>query len=132
MNGTQPLVMLVDDDPELRQSMVDLLEDEGYRTVTAASGREALMLLRTHELPNLILLDLMMPDLNGWQFCEMQQRDPSLAGIPVLVVTAARTLAQTPAGVDVLLKPFSLEEVLEKVQRLTGRGPVPSSPASPA
>ena len=111
-------ILLVDDDPELRQSMVDLLEDEGYPTRSASSGREALALLGGPDLPSLILLDLMMPDLNGWQFCEMQRRDPRIAGIPVLVVTAARSVAPTPAGVDVLFKPFSLDEVLDKVQRL--------------
>lgn len=111
-------ILLVDDDPELRQSLVDLLEDEGHRTRTASSGREALQILGGPELPRLILLDLMMPDLNGWQFCELQRQDPRLASVPVLVVTAARSLAQTPPGVDVLFKPFSLEEVLEKVARL--------------
>jgi CheY-like chemotaxis protein len=124
-------ILLVDDDAELRQSLVDLLEDEGYRTVTAASGREALAILREPELPDLILLDLMMPDLNGWQFCELQRRDLRLAGIPVLVVTAARSMAPSPAGADVLYKPFSLEEVLEKVERLVSGRAAAASP-SPA
>jgi CheY-like chemotaxis protein len=118
MNPTS-YILLVDDDPELRQSMVDLLEDEGYQTRSASSGREALAVLAGADLPSLILLDLMMPDLNGWQFCELQRRDPRIARIPVLVVTAARSVAPTPAGVDVLFKPFSLDEVLEKVQRLS-------------
>ena len=114
----RPYILLVDDDPELRQSLVDLLEDEGYATRTAGSGREALSLLETPELPRLILLDLMMPDINGWQFCEKQQLDGRLAGIPVLVVTASRSLGPKPPGTDVLFKPFTIEEVLAKVQRL--------------
>src|SRR5262249_30448512 len=77
----RPRILLVDDDPELRQSLVDLLEDEGYRPHTAASGRQALAALRDPDLPDLILLDLMMPDLNGWQFCDMQRKDPRLAAI---------------------------------------------------
>src|SRR3954471_11435420 len=81
-------ILLIDDDSELRQSLVDLLEDEGHQTRTASSGREALAMLEGPDLPRMILLDLMMPDLNGWQFCELQRQNPRLAAIPVLVVTA--------------------------------------------
>jgi DNA-binding response OmpR family regulator len=121
-----PYILLVDDDPELRQSLVDLLEDEGFRTRSAASGREALAMLRDPDLPRLILLDLMMPDMNGWEFCELKSHDARIAHVPVLVVTAARSVMQAPIGAEVLFKPFSLDEVLEKVRRLGGWAGAPS------
>ncbi|HXJ23917.1 MAG TPA: response regulator [Polyangia bacterium] len=121
-------ILLVDDDPDLRQCLVDILEDEGFVTQTAGTGREALALLQSPHLPSLILLDLMMPELNGWQFYERQQSDPRLAPIPVLVVTANRgTSAGIPPGSDVLWKPFSAESVLNKVHGLIAptSGPAP-------
>jgi two-component system, chemotaxis family, chemotaxis protein CheY len=111
-------ILLVDDDPDLRQCLVDILEDEGFATQTAGTGREALALLEAAQLPSLILLDLMMPELNGWQFYERQQLDPRLRPIPVLVVTANRGTSAGIPGSDVLLKPFSAESVLDKVHGL--------------
>jgi two-component system chemotaxis response regulator CheY len=111
-------ILLVDDDPDLRQCLVDILEDEGFVTQTAGTGREALAVLQSPHLPSLILLDLMMPELNGWQFYERQQSDPRLARIPVLVVTANRGTSAGIPGSDVLLKPFSAESVLNKVHGL--------------
>jgi len=111
-------ILLVDDDPDLRQCLVDILEDDGFATQTAGTGREALALLQAPKLPSLILLDLMMPELNGWQFYERQQLDPRLAHIPVLVVTANRGMSAGIPGSDVLLKPFSAESVLHKVHGL--------------
>ncbi|HVZ85538.1 MAG TPA: response regulator [Polyangia bacterium] len=114
----KPYILLVDDDSDLRQCLVDLLQDEGYVTRTAGSGREAMSLLEGGTPPRLILLDLMMPDLNGWQFYELQQQNQRLARIPVLVVTASRSLGPNLPGTDVLLKPFSIDDVLNKVERL--------------
>ena len=116
--STGARILVVDDDADLRQSLVDLLEDEGYTTQAAASGREALAVLKGPVLPQLIILDLMMPDLNGWQFRDIQSTDPRLAAIPVLVVTAGRKMAQELVGPEVLFKPFSLEDLLSKVERL--------------
>jgi len=127
-----PYILLVDDDSDLRQCLVDLLEDEGYVTRTACSGREALALLENSAPPCLILLDLMMPDLNGWQFYEQQQRNRQLAQIPVLVVTASRSLGPNIPGSDVLLKPFTIDDVLDKVERLVPMGDLPDElPARP-
>ncbi|HVY39184.1 MAG TPA: response regulator [Polyangia bacterium] len=116
-----PHILLVDDDADLRQCLVDVLEDAGYLVQTASSGREALRLLDGADLPQLILLDLMMPDLNGWQFYEQKQKVGRLADIPVLVVTASRALGASFPGSEVLLKPFSVETVVEKVEQLVGR-----------
>jgi CheY-like chemotaxis protein len=114
-------ILVVDDDADLRQNMADVLEDEGYATRVAGSGREALSILKkTPQIPRLILLDLLMPDMNGWQFCHEQRADHRLIDVPVLVVTANRNLGPDPPGNDVLLKPFRLEEILQKVKRLAG------------
>lgn len=121
MNPFGP-ILLIDDDADLRQSLQDLLEDEGYPTRTAGSGREALELLRAIDPPRLILVDLMMQDMNGWQFCEAKRNDPRLADIPLVVITAVSNLNEWPDGAEVLFKPFSLEELLARVQRLTGQG----------
>jgi CheY-like chemotaxis protein len=115
-----PVILLVDDDADLRQCLVDVLEDAGYQVKTASSGREALRLLDGADLPRLILLDLMMPDLNGWQFYEQKQKVERLAEIPVLVVTASRALGASFPGSEVLLKPFSIETVVERVEHLVG------------
>lgn len=115
-----PRLLIVDDDRDLRESLVDMLESEGYRVDSAASGREALALLaRPAPLPALMLLDLVMPDLGGREFCEIQRRDDRLAGIPVLILTASQDLGRTLEGMEVLLKPFFVEALLAKVRRLT-------------
>jgi CheY-like chemotaxis protein len=119
--STTAHILLVDDDADLRQCLVDVLEDAGYLVKTASSGREALRLLAGGDLPGLILLDLMMPDLNGWQFYEEKQKIGRLASIPVLVVTASRALGASFPGSEVLLKPFSVETVVEKVEQLVSR-----------
>ena len=114
-------ILVVDDDADLRQNIADVLEDEGYVTRVAGTGREALTIMKkTPEVPRLVLLDLLMPDMNGWQFCHEQRTDRRFIDVPVLVVTANRNLGPDPPGNDVLLKPFRLEEILQKVKRLTG------------
>ena len=77
-------ILVVDDDPDIRDSLREVLEDEGYGTSCVANGREALDFLRSGKRPCVILLDLMMPVMDGWQFLEEQKRDPALAAIPVL------------------------------------------------
>jgi signal transduction histidine kinase len=81
-------ILVVEDDDDLRETVVSLLEGQGYRPVGAANGLRALELLRKDPPPALILLDLMMPEMDGWQFRIEQKKDPSLAVIPVLVLSA--------------------------------------------
>jgi CheY-like chemotaxis protein len=115
-------LLVVDDDDELRQGMQDALEAEGFATTAAGDGRQALEVLQADDLPGAILLDLMMPGMNGWQFREAQRRDARIRDIPVLVITASRNLAGFPLdGEEVLLKPFGLDELLEKVRLLLAR-----------
>jgi CheY-like chemotaxis protein len=84
-----PSIMIVEDDRDTREMLGRFLELEGFDVRTAANGQLALEALQREEEPCLILLDLMMPVMNGWQFREQQVRDPRFSRIPVIVVTAA-------------------------------------------
>jgi CheY-like chemotaxis protein len=117
-------VLVVDDDADIRIALCELLEHEGYRTATAANGQEALRLLTSGERPCIILLDLMMPVMDGWQFLEQQRKDPALATIPVVVVTAAgNRIGERLEGITILEKPFKLADVLVSVERNCERPP---------
>lgn len=115
-------VLVVEDDSDIRFGLGVLLEDEGYKAVTAANGRQALAVLRAMpRLPSLILLDLMMPEMDGWQFRAEQRRDPELASIPVMVLSAAADLPKQTAklgAVGAMQKPVQVEELLAEIKRL--------------
>ena len=86
--------MVVDDDHDIRESFASLLTDAGMEVTVAQNGREALAVLRSSDPPPcLIFLDLMMPVMDGFEFRQEQCRDPGLATIPVIVITAGRTLS---------------------------------------
>ena len=111
-------ILVVDDDAEIRESLSDLLSDEGHLVRAAANGKEALELLRQTPAPCMILLDLMMPVMNGWQFVTEAAGDPALATIPVWIITAAGDAQPPPPGVSgILRKPFRLRELLDVVDR---------------
>ena len=114
------LIFVVDDDASIREALADLLGDEGYRVVTATDGQDALDKLRANAgTPCVILLDLMMPGMNGAQFYAVKQRDPQLASIPVVVISAdgnVRVKSQ-PFGGEFLTKPVRIETVLNVVER---------------
>jgi CheY-like chemotaxis protein len=113
-------VLVVDDDRDIRDSLVELLQDQGYQAAGAANGLEALEVMRTgQELPCVILLDLMMPMMDGWEFREAQLKNPAWTQIPVIVISAygdldakARALA-----VEHLRKPLALRTLMEAVRR---------------
>jgi CheY-like chemotaxis protein len=89
MKGPKRAVLVVDDDLDIREALTDILEDGGFSVMSAANGREALTLLRSLDTPPaVILLDLMMPILDGYGFLEEHRRDASLALIPVAIITA--------------------------------------------
>jgi two-component system response regulator MprA len=115
------LVLVVDDDPDILQTLALCLSTEGYGVLMAANGQEALDLLR-REKPAVILLDLMMPVMDGWQFIsEIDQRGWRKA--PILILSADRAVqghANRLRADAFLAKPFDLEELLGKVSQLTG------------
>jgi CheY-like chemotaxis protein len=118
-------VLVVEDEPDMRQLMVGLLRGDGYDAIGAAGGREALRSLRDGGVrPCLILLDLVMPDMNGWEFRAELQDDAHLASIPFIVVSGyVQALAKQPPGaVAQLEKPIDLDELLALVARYCANG----------
>jgi len=109
-------VLVVEDDLDVRQALMEVLEEHGFPALGARDGAEALLLLaRATELPCLILLDLMMPVMDGASFREAQRRDPRLAPIPVVVLSAYRDVNEQAVGLDavsVLMKPPSVRELV--------------------
>jgi CheY-like chemotaxis protein len=117
LNGHCP-ILIVEDDPDLREMMAQLLTLEGYEPVTVGNGREALDYLHTHVRPDVILLDLMMPVMDGWAFRREQQRDETLAAVPVIVLSALdQTRADDVAADAFLKKPLDFDRLLELVRR---------------
>jgi two-component system chemotaxis response regulator CheY len=116
-------VLLIDDDEAIRSSLGEFLEEQGFTVLTACHGAEALELLKTAERPALILLDFMMPVMNGSEFLAAMRGDPALRGIPVVILSAwVREWTGHAIGVDhVLGKPFNTEHLLEVVGRYCER-----------
>ena len=113
-------VLLVEDDLDVAEAILDVLMDEGYQVAHATNGREALELLKSAPKPSLILLDLMMPDMDGCQFREAQLRDPRLANIPVVVLSADRRVAEKAHELGVLgfvAKPLGPDQLVSIVEQ---------------
>src|SRR5262245_52600735 len=111
-------ILVVDDDEMIQESIREVLADEGYEVALAQSGVEALAQLRNGDRPALILLDLMMPGMDGWQFRAEQKRDPTLREIPVVVITAAGSSVKSTIDADEFMtKPVRLEDLLSVVKR---------------
>ena len=112
-----PRVMIVEDDRDTREMLEQFLALEGFEVQTAANGRQALDTLAAGPPACVIVLDLMMPVMDGWQFRDAQARDPRLSSIPVVVVTAAGPRDHV-APIDAYAwfsKPLDLERVLETI-----------------
>jgi CheY-like chemotaxis protein len=109
-------VLVVDDDFSAREVLTELLRDRGYSVISAADGREALNYLQDASPPGIIVLDLMMPVMNGWEFLQHQSHDPALRDIPVIVTTATppRHSLRVKA---VLQKPIQFEALVEMIGR---------------
>ena len=111
----------IEDDAAVRETLKLVLELEGYSVATAENGREALSLLPEIPTPCLILLDLMMPVMNGWEMARLLQKDHALAAIPMAVVTAFSEQAGNVPGAKVVLKkPVDLEQLLQVVKKYCG------------
>jgi CheY-like chemotaxis protein len=117
MNHT---VLVVEDEDELREMVREALELSGYQVVTATDGQDALAKIAGIEHVCLVLLDLLMPTMNGWEFVEKLQLRPDLASVPIVVQSSAP--ARAPAGVArVLQKPVMFEQLLAVVQEYCGQ-----------
>jgi CheY-like chemotaxis protein len=116
-------ILIVDDDHDIREALADVLGDNGYAVAAAGDGLEALAYLRENPAPSMILLDWMMPKCNGAQFRAQQLEDPTLAKIPVVLLTADVSLEDKTRQLDArayLAKPVSLEHLLAVVARVCG------------
>src|SRR5437762_5385370 len=116
-------VLIVEDDARIRNSMAEILELEGYEVGTAAHGQEALTYLRRHEAPSLILLDVVMPVMDGWEFRDLLLRDEKFAEIPVVVtssISSSYGLKGHLHAVSYMEKPFNREQLLALVKRYCG------------
>jgi CheY-like chemotaxis protein len=113
-------IMVVDDDAEVREAVSELLENHGYAVIPASNGREALDELKVNNIrPSMILLDVMMPVMDGQTFCAEQQSDPELKDIPVVVFTAFGNALEKMKDVDAmprLDKPVRAEQLLDSVE----------------
>jgi CheY-like chemotaxis protein len=112
------LVAIVEDDVEFRNMLRELLEEEGYRVIALANGAEALAALRGNVVPNVILLDVSMPVMDGFDFLRHRSEDPKLAAVPVVLVTNAKPHERPTVGVsDVVRKPIDIDEILFAIKR---------------
>ena len=113
-------VLIVDDDRSIRRSLHAALDDEGYDVAEADNGLEALRQLREGPRPHVILLDLMMPVMDGYTFSSRMHREPELADIPVIVVTAGGNCAEVRrrlSVLDCLHKPLDLGRLLDTIEK---------------
>jgi CheY-like chemotaxis protein len=109
-------VLITEDDHEIREALEVLLADVGFRVLTAADGRQALTLLKrlrgTADFPTVMLLDLMMPTMNGWELLLELRADPELAALPVVIVSAFADQAPKEGVRAVLKKPVQVSQLL--------------------
>ncbi len=115
----RPRVLVVEDDSDLREIVCEVLENAGYDSIAAAGGEEALAVLHRPEHADLILLDLTMPGMSGFELRERLLDTPELRSIPVVVMTASRKFDPStlcPAGV--LLKPLDTTQLLDAIDKV--------------
>ena len=116
-------ILIVEDDHDVAQSVAEVLEASGYGTGIAANGLEALDHLRNDGHPDLIVLDMMMPVMDGWKFREEQRKLPAFDSIPVVIVTAdgnARGKAEAIQADGLVSKPVTIDGLLNEVERICG------------
>jgi CheY-like chemotaxis protein len=109
------MVLLVDDDEDVRESIGDLPRGRGYAVMTAADGAEALAMLAGIERPCIVLLDLVMPGMDGWTFLANIQGNPTLATIPVVIASAHAATHPPTGALGLLRKPFELDDLFRIV-----------------
>ena len=125
-----PTVLLVDDEPNILLSLKFLMQKEGYEVFVAKNGDEALAIAR-QRLPDLVILDVMLPSPNGYEVCQTMRADPQLTGLYILMLTAKSNPAEREKGLamgadDYVSKPFSNRELVDKVRVVLGSNPAVS------
>lgn len=116
--GTQ--ILVVEDDPDHRKALTEMLEQEGYQVTSAGEGSQAIEKLRWGLRPAAILLDMRMHVMNGWEFRRELEKDPALPSIPVLIMSGGPLKPKDLAGcADWITKPVNKEELLKKLEQAT-------------
>lgn len=111
-------ILVVDDDPAIREAIAELLRDQGYDVSVAANGVQALLVCRSRRSPDLIVLDLQMPVMDGTEFARKKDEDPNLSHVPVCVITAFRDSTSIPRGAAVVLrKPLGSADLISVARR---------------
>jgi CheY-like chemotaxis protein len=126
---TRPSVLIVDDDVDIREVLAEILEGVGFDVLTAPNGREALMTVRQMSVPpSVILLDLMMPIMDGYGFLEQRSLDPALECIPIAIVTAGHGVDRERIGdgIPIVAKPFECSDLLRVLDALGAKGARPT------
>ena len=123
MSAARGTVLVVDDDASVRDGLVAFLRDEGYGALGAENGRRALEVLETIEAPRLILLDLMMPVMDGWQFLAERARRSNAT--PVVLLSGLSFIRDAPGVADFLSKPVNFEKLRDCLDRFCGK-PAPA------
>jgi CheY-like chemotaxis protein len=123
-------ILVVDDDPGIRLLLMTYLRRRGFQVLDASNGREALERMRSAG-PDLVIMDLMMPEVSGWDVLRERSGDPFLKRIPIIVVTAnnvreARIDVAAQDVLHILAKPFDLDELLSRVTEGLEPSPVPA------
>ncbi len=112
-------ILIADDEPDIVETIKFLVESEGFNCITAFDGEEALNLAKEHK-PHLIILDVMMPKINGYKVCRLLKFDAKYKDIPILMVTARtqkedRLIGQETGADEYITKPFDIESIIEKI-----------------
>ena len=131
--STMSKILIVEDDPDIRELLRFNLEKAGYTLFLAEDGEKALTLARKHS-PDIILLDLMLPGVDGLEVCRTLKKDPELQRIPVIMVTAKGEELDRVVGLelgadDYVVKPFSLREVVLRIRKILDRGERQTAPS---
>jgi CheY-like chemotaxis protein len=127
-------ILVVDDEPAILDMIAELLGYEGYQVITTSQGSVALARAKA-DPPALILLDLMMPGMSGWQMIAALKASPQTRAIPVVVLSARRDLPAIAKELEIrsfLAKPFDIDELIGIVRQYTGSNPSSAAPTPPA
>lgn len=112
-------ILLIDDEPDLRECIAELLEGEGYKVTQAENGKAGLEMLKSGELPKIIVLDYMMPVMDGKTFCETAAKDDRVSKIPIILLTAANVPEDISGTMNIaaqLEKPIHIDKFLAAVK----------------
>jgi two-component system chemotaxis response regulator CheY len=116
-------VLIVEDNQDIREALREVVAWEGYQVIEAENGRVALDILNSGKMPEpcLILLDLLMPEMNGWEFMEFRRRNDAIAAIPTIIITAMKEGTLPQGAIKVIQKPIDLVELVSAIDGFCSR-----------